>query len=519
MFLKIIQPFLFLAFVLGYDCSFGQAEDLSKVKSGPAVIRAEFKTTDTIEEIQTFFWDFIIDQGSRTPLAREEKIKPKAGNLFEGSMETVTMSWVSPPIDNRAFFSMRNGRFLLIDRFIIEPGDSVRIRFDMNMGRTLFDGPDAIKYKCQFEIQAAFETYKFRQDQVLLTGKENFWGDSQRDSISFFKSQKLKSSINRSVKVLAVPESRAAFLEERLNEPIHEHPAYLVLLDYKGKLDQDFYSLLETQVLGYINYSKAYLFRMAYMETEGFRTLFNNYYLNDITETPENAADSPNYLDYLYTRNLLRSALTGIPFIDLVKYKDKTLNDIILTKYIMQNYRNMGNLEEFLLPLIHKVDDPKLSALISDLYIKQKSGAAFPSLSLTNSNKEDVSMDLYNGKYRLLNFWLPGCSACAAAYKNYLSDIEKAYSSSPDFELIHLSAEADHDRWLKKIASEKYGSKNSLHLRTDGVDDPLLRHFNIYAFPRYILLDPNGLIVKTGNFPSETGSWISLIEGLINEYQ
>ena len=98
--------------------------------------------------------------------------------------------------------------------------------------------------------------------------------------------------------------------------------------------------------------------------------------------------------------------------------------------------------------------------------------------------------DYNKGKYLLLDFWSSGCGPCIAAFPE-LKEVSEELKDS----LVVISLSADSDKqW--KIASEQHHitweNLNDLKGRTD-----IFAHYGINATPFYVIISPEGKIVKT----------------------
>lgn len=111
-----------------------------------------------------------------------------------------------------------------------------------------------------------------------------------------------------------------------------------------------------------------------------------------------------------------------------------------------------------------------------------------PNFSMVTSDGEYLSLDDFNGKVILLDFWGTWCPPCRNAIP-YLSRLNRKYARNA-FVLISIDVHDAEDVWREYINGN---NMNWVHVRD--ADNKIQQIFQVNAFPTYILVDNEGVIV------------------------
>ncbi|WP_111709581.1 TlpA family protein disulfide reductase [Lutibacter citreus] len=105
-----------------------------------------------------------------------------------------------------------------------------------------------------------------------------------------------------------------------------------------------------------------------------------------------------------------------------------------------------------------------------------------------------TSLDDLKGKYVYIDVWATWCGPCKAEIP-FLKKIEETYhGKNIQFVSISTDKQKDKDKWKKMIADEKLGG---IQLITDNdFNTDFISEYKIMGIPQFILLDPEGKIVK-----------------------
>lgn len=515
---KIIFPLIYSCMFLMSIPVFGCQKPREPATNAQAFIRIEIKKTPFPDSLQIFFWENLLDIPTDVPQAKIQNHVLINGNMFEGSREFKVLDWTSPPLSKPAFLTIKNGRYDLLDKIIIQPGDSVRIGFDLEKGQTLFAGPSADKFRAQHALQMSWDEWKFSRDPVILTSNERFWASSPKDSIAYFHATQKKSSVHRTVVPLVTMEDRVNYLDSHLSADYRKHPVWLKLQSLKPVLEKEFFEALQTELMGKILFEPVDLFRKTYEEKPEYLALFNRYFKDSQLVIPSNAVDSPHFLEYLYTQKVVHSAITKTPFRDLLTFQNQALNDALEVKFISQNFRRFSDSNTQFEKTLARVTDPFLHKLIANMFATQKIGEPVAQLPLWDYAGNEVSLNDRKGKFVLLSFWLPGCSASESAYKHKVAEVDKQFQFSEKLEVIYVGSSEDHQRWLDLVSQSIYSPSNGINYRSSQDEQSFLSHYAIRSFPTMMLIDPDGRMVNNGNFLYSTQGLIKYLENQIQEY-
>lgn len=130
-------------------------------------------------------------------------------------------------------------------------------------------------------------------------------------------------------------------------------------------------------------------------------------------------------------------------------------------------------------------------------------GKVFPKLKLLTQNNQEYTIENFNSKYTLIDFWYSRCSPCIAQFPH----LSKMYSTYKDkgFTIINVSVDTkkDKDDWLKAI--EKYNLKWQQLLDIGAAQSSRL-FINVY--PTNFLLDTEGKIIARNIAPEELENFL-----------
>ena len=94
-----------------------------------------------------------------------------------------------------------------------------------------------------------------------------------------------------------------------------------------------------------------------------------------------------------------------------------------------------------------------------------------------------------SGDY-LLDFWFVQCPPCARDHKKIVKHLN--LFSDNNVELIGVSIDTESDKWLTYLESHNYNWQNYREL---GGDKDLINALDVWEFPTYILINPQGEII------------------------
>ncbi|WP_303316243.1 TlpA disulfide reductase family protein [Flavivirga abyssicola] len=109
-----------------------------------------------------------------------------------------------------------------------------------------------------------------------------------------------------------------------------------------------------------------------------------------------------------------------------------------------------------------------------------------------NHDSSTTSLDDLKGKYVYIDFWATWCLPCIGEFPS-LKRIEKAYhNKNIEFVSISIDKKKDYNKWYNMVKEKKLTG-----IKLFSNEDKLLTdYFLIRSIPRFILLDPNGIVIK-----------------------
>ncbi|MDQ1089142.1 TlpA disulfide reductase family protein [Siphonobacter sp. SORGH_AS_1065] len=104
-----------------------------------------------------------------------------------------------------------------------------------------------------------------------------------------------------------------------------------------------------------------------------------------------------------------------------------------------------------------------------------------------------VDLNNYRGKYVLLDFWGHWCGPCIKSFPK-LKQLQSQYINKLVIIGIAAEYESDKPQWLKTIRTHKLDWVQVSELKADKGE--VNEGYNINAFPTYLLLDKNGIVLE-----------------------
>lgn len=148
--------------------------------------------------------------------------------------------------------------------------------------------------------------------------------------------------------------------------------------------------------------------------------------------------------------------------------------------------------EDSLVQQLRQSIGPDLQPYLSQLEtnLSQLEGKKAPTFHLKNTNDELVTLSDYQGNIILLDFWFIGCPGCKEQLP-FDRALLSAFADKP-FKIIKVCMKSDKGQWL---AMQKDLPGINLFSNV-GWDKKLTRSYKIAAYPRYVLIDQEGVVIK-----------------------
>lgn len=157
-------------------------------------------------------------------------------------------------------------------------------------------------------------------------------------------------------------------------------------------------------------------------------------------------------------------------------------------------------------------NDEELKQSIYDTYLrlsKLKKGTPSPEFyNFPDYNGGFKSLKDFRGKYVYIDIWATWCGNCWVELP-YLKKLEEKYKEK-NIVFMSLSWDKFEDKWRDTIKKQEM---TGMQLLVKDTEDPFFVNYAVQSIPRYILIDPNGLIVDyNAPRPSDSDAIEKLLE-------
>lgn len=118
-----------------------------------------------------------------------------------------------------------------------------------------------------------------------------------------------------------------------------------------------------------------------------------------------------------------------------------------------------------------------------------------PSFDYENHKGGKTKLEDLKGKYVYVDVWATWCGPCRAEIPSLKAIEEKYHGKNIEFVSISIDVAKDHDKWKSFVTDKSLGGIQ-LFADKDWNSD-FMKGYGINSIPRFILIDPNGKIVKS----------------------
>ncbi|MBT0608731.1 TlpA family protein disulfide reductase [Aequorivita echinoideorum] len=239
------------------------------------------------------------------------------------------------------------------------------------------------------------------------------------------------------------------------------------------KVSSEFYDDLKK-----INYTDTLAFR----NSVAYQNLLETHYNRLISEEPKNNATNQ-------TLALLKKVDAELP--------DGYAKDKIMNSYLQYGLSPNESLEETYTIYKNSNPNPGNLAKITERYTKLKQltkGNPSPTFNFENHKGGTTSLESLSGKYVYIDVWATWCSPCLREIP-YLKEVENEYKSKNiEFVSLSIDEEKDYDKWRGMVTENDLGG---IQLMADNNwNSKFVQEYAILGIPRFILIDPQGIIVS-----------------------
>lgn len=162
-------------------------------------------------------------------------------------------------------------------------------------------------------------------------------------------------------------------------------------------------------------------------------------------------------------------------------------------------------------------DYPEYTSFLTYFYNEIKSvspGQPAIPFVLPDINGEMHTMEEYEGKFVLLDFWAGWCQPCLEEFP-YMKEIYSKYSRD-QLEIVGISNEVDSLVWVQDL--KRLNLPWPQLYSGDGFDEKTFKAYKGGGIPFYILVDPDGNIVRYNDI-RPTFNFIPVMDSLLSKRQ
>lgn len=177
------------------------------------------------------------------------------------------------------------------------------------------------------------------------------------------------------------------------------------------------------------------------------------------------------------------------------EYKSKNIREAMLFGAVANSFARAENKEVLYEKYMALAKDEGNRATVTEKYnavSKLDKGKPSPRFNdYENYAGGTSSLDDFNGKYVYIDVWATWCGPCKAEIPHLQKVEEKYHGKNIEFVSISVDKAKDKQAWKAMIADKKMGGVQLIAPDTKFLDD-----YVIAGIPRFILIDPQGNIVK-----------------------
>ena len=152
-------------------------------------------------------------------------------------------------------------------------------------------------------------------------------------------------------------------------------------------------------------------------------------------------------------------------------------------------------------------------------YFNQKASAkklensVSPSFDYENHKGGKTKLEDLRGKYVYIDVWATWCGPCRAEIPHLKKIEEKYHGKNIEFVSISVDVDKDHDKWQKFVTEKQLGG---IQLFADkNWTSDFIKAFGINSIPRFILIGPDGKVIKADAARPSSASLTELLDGLV----
>lgn len=125
---------------------------------------------------------------------------------------------------------------------------------------------------------------------------------------------------------------------------------------------------------------------------------------------------------------------------------------------------------------------------------KKLENATAPSFDYENHKGGKTKLEDLRGKYVYIDVWATWCGPCRAEIPHLKKIEEKYHGKNIEFVSISVDTDKDHEKWVQFVTEKELGG---IQLFADkNWSSDFIKAFGINSIPRFLLIAPDGKVVK-----------------------
>jgi hypothetical protein len=447
---------------------------------------------------------------TRNPNYRQEEthLVGRRANFFSGINPDVdqVFRFSSAAYLEPGYISLKRGEVEILDKYLVFPGDSVKIRINPDTYSIVFSGPSAALFECQYYMALAKEAEGFANPAIMYTADpEEMLG--RKDYRTLFDSASVKFGSH--MRLVARGEEQDSYLISQLNKPLEELAEWQVLQRYKGRISEEGFELLKADILG------GYLASVAgSVQSESYQNAIKSgekerrdrlasemrSFLQDSEEQEVSAfaaSHSLGWIRYQYSRAYWKAILSGTSFSSgVIEDYSGDLRAKVLLRYLVDNFSRIRNKVGFIDKIEPYLESKDQQSQLLEYRNKYIAGAPVRDFSFVDESGRKYSKSDFTGKLTLFYFWVTGCMGSEQFYRNQLDSLAALFPPSEDMAWVAVNASTSPDTWRIGLESGNYTDDRYTNLYLGTGEEDWRKYYNIYLFPQLMLMDAGGNILE-----------------------
>ena len=144
---------------------------------------------------------------------------------------------------------------------------------------------------------------------------------------------------------------------------------------------------------------------------------------------------------------------------------------------------------------------------------KKMEGVVSPSFDYENHKGGKTKLEDLRGKYVYIDVWATWCGPCLAEIPHLKKVEAKYHGKNIEFVSISVDTEKDYEKWKKMVVSKELGG---IQLFADkNWNSDFIKAFGIDSIPRFLLIDPNGKVIKADAARPSSPQLTELLDSLL----